>query len=304
MIIGRGDKGLGGTTGLARAMTPGHIMMALLVMVLWGTNVVAIRAGVMQIPPWFMVTLRLALIALVLVWFVKVPVGHMKQIFLISISFGTLHFGVLFMALQATEAGTAALAIQMAVPFAALLAWLVFREPLGWRRAAGIVCAFAGIVLITGEPKIGGNLIGLAGVLVSALFFAVSAIQIRRLDAVGAVALNAWVAIFAIPQTLALSLLFESGQIDALIAADWAAIAALLYTALVATVIGHGLWFALLPRYETNQMMAFTLLMPFIGLLAAWLVLGEALSWPVLVGGLVSVGGVALVLLYRPRRTV
>src|SRR3546814_14492464 len=60
----------------------------------------------------------------------------------------------LMLALQHLQAGTAAIVVQTTVPFSALLAWAVFGDRLGWRRAAGMAVAFAGIALIVGEPRV------------------------------------------------------------------------------------------------------------------------------------------------------
>ncbi len=52
----------------------------------------------------------------------------MGKQFGISVTMGTLHFGLMFVALEHIEVGTAALLIQTSVPFALLLALIVFRQ--------------------------------------------------------------------------------------------------------------------------------------------------------------------------------
>ena len=72
----------------------------------------------------------------------------MGKLFGISVTMGTLHFGLMFVALEHIEVGTAALIIQTSVPFALLLTLIVFRERFGWRRALGISISFAGVVML------------------------------------------------------------------------------------------------------------------------------------------------------------
>lgn len=280
-------------------MKPLDIMLALLVVTIWGGNFVAMRAGALDIPPYFLLGLRLAVAAVALTWFLRSPRGIVIPIILIALTMTTLHFGLALVGLHYVDAGTGAIAMQTAVPFAALIAWLLFREPLGWRRAAGMVIAFAGIVVLTGVPRIGARLDMLALMMLSAFFFSVATIQIKHLGPQDFMSLNGWISIFGGLLAFAVSLAVETGQLAALEEAHWPAIAGIFYMALVASVFGQGLWYRLLPRYDTNQVMPFTLLVPVLGVLFGVLLLDEEPSWRILIGGLVTVSGVALIVL-RP----
>jgi O-acetylserine/cysteine efflux transporter len=272
-------------------------MTALLVVTIWGGNFVAMRMGALEIPPYFLLGLRLTLASLALVWFLRSPRGIVVPLILIAATMTTIHFGLALIGLQFIDAGTGAIAMQTAVPFAALLAWILFREPLGWRRVFGMVVAFAGIVVLTGVPRIGARLDLLALMMLSAFFFSVATIQIKRLGPQDFMSLNGWISIFGALLAFAVSLIFETGQIEATLDARLATLAGIAYMALGASVFGQGLWYRLLPRYDTNQVMPFTLLVPVLGVLFGVLLLDETLTWRIAVGGLVTVAGVALIVL-------
>lgn len=272
-------------------------MTALLVVTIWGGNFVAMRMGALEIPPYFLLGLRLTLASLALVWFLRSPRGVVVPLILIAATMTTIHFGLALIGLQFIDAGTGAIAMQTAVPFAALLAWTLFREPLGWRRVFGMVVAFAGIVVLTGVPRIGARLDLLALMMLSAFFFSVATIQIKRLGPQDFMSLNGWISIFGALLAFAVSLIFETGQIEATLDARLATLAGIAYMALGASVFGQGLWYRLLPRYDTNQVMPFTLLVPVLGVLFGVLLLDETLTWRIAVGGLVTVAGVALIVL-------
>ena len=70
----------------------------------------------------------------------------------------------------------------------------------------------------------------------------------------------------------------------------------------VVSIVGHGLWYLLVPKYQTNQTMPFTLLIPVFGVSMGALILGEDITWHILAGGLVTIAGVAIVLLRKPDR--
>ena len=285
-------------------MRPLDTLTALLVVLIWGGNFIAMRAGALDIPPYFLLGLRLAVAAIALSWFLRSPRGIVVPLMLIAFTMTTLHFGLALVGLQYVDAGTGAIAMQTAVPFAALIAWLLFREPLGWRRAAGMVVAFGGIVVLTGVPRIGARLDMLALMMLSAFFFSVATIQIKRLGPQDFMSLNGWISIFGALFAFAVSFAVETGQVVALGDARWPALVGILYMALLASVFGQGLWYRLLPRYDTNQVMPFTLLVPVLGVLFGVLLLDEAPSWRIVVGGIVTVSGVAMIVFRSKTRTI
>lgn len=285
-------------------MIPSHIALSVIVMAVWASNIVAARYAVLEMPGWLVITVRMAVLAAPLIPFVRFPRAHLGRIFALSITMGTGHFGLMFVALQRVDAGAAALLIQTAVPFAALLAWILYREPLGWLRAAGITGAFAGVALLVGGPDApaGVPLSGAALILASAFFFAIANIQLRGLGGVNVFAVNGWMAVFAVPQMAILSLLLEDNQIAALSDISLPAVLAILHMSIVVSLLGHGLWYHLVPKYRTNQTMPLTLLIPVFGVTFGIVLLDEAVTWRVFVGGLVTIAGVATVMFDGARK--
>ena len=75
----------------------------------------------------------------------------------------------------------------------------------------------------------------------------------------------------------------------------------LLYIVVVATLLGYGLWNTLLSRHPAGLVAPFSMLVPVVGVLSSWLLLGEAVDPTELVAGVVVVSGV-LVASRPPRR--
>ncbi len=283
-------------------MKPADMVLAVLVMAVWASNIAAARFAAGEIPGWALITLRMAVIAVTLVPFVAIPRGHMWKIFGLSVTMGTLHFGLMFVALEHIHVGTAALIIQTSVPFALLLALIFFREKFGWYRATGILASFIGVGLVVGEPRLSGSLLYAFMALISALAFGAANLQLRGLGGVSVFAINGWMAVFAIPQMALLSVLFERGQIDAIANTTTEAWVAILHMGIIVSIVGHGLWYQLVPKYQTNQTMPFTLLIPVFGVSFGIVLLGETLSWHILAGGLVTIAGVAIIVFRGPPR--
>lgn len=284
-------------------MTPTHIGLAVLVMAVWASNIAAARFTVQEMSGWLVIALRMAVLALPLIPFVRFPRAHLGRICALSVTMGTGHFGCMFVALQEIPAAAGALIIQTTVPFAAIIAWILYREPLGWLRAAGIAIAFGGVALLVGTPDAPDGLplaaTGLA--LASAVFFAIANIQLRGLGGVNVFAVNGWMAVFAVPQLALLSLLLEDGQLAAVSGISLEAALAILHMSVIVSVVGHGLWYHLVPKYRTNQIVPMTLLIPVFGVAFGVALLGEELTWRLLAGGLVTIAGVAAVMLHRDR---
>jgi len=282
-------------------MRPLHVALTLLVIVIWGLNFVAAKVGLKVFPPLFLMGLRFGFVALALVWFVPRPTGMWRQILVLSVTLGSLHFGLMFNGMNGVGASIAAIAIQLQVPFAAILAALLFKDALGWRRALGMALAFAGVVVISAEPQAEAELLYLFMVIAASLIWAVGNIQVKQLERIDGMALNAWISLFSAPQLLLASYILEDGQLAAIRSAgllEWGAVA---YMAVLVTMVGYGIWYYMIDKYATNQTMPFTLLVPVVGVLAGVSVLDEPFTLQIALGGLATVAGVAIIVLRRPK---
>ena len=70
------------------------------------------------------------------------------------------------------------------------------------------------------------------------------------------------------------------------------ALTGLLYTVVVATLLGSGLWTALMARHPSSTVAPFSMLVPVVGVLTSWLAFGEVIDRVELIAGLAVVAGV------------
>ena len=279
-------------------MRPIDIFTAALVAVIWGFGFTLAKAALAGFPPIFLMALRFSLTALVLVWFVRPPAGYMGRIFLISLVGAGVQYSVTFTGLQGLDASTAIIVVQLEPPFAALLAAVFLKDMIGWRRAAGMALAFSGVVILAGEPSVRGAYVSAGLVVLGAFLFAAGQVMTKALGgAVGGFQLTAWIAVFAVPQLFIGTFLFENSHWSHLRNADGIVWIAILYLGLIMTAFAYGLWYRLIARYSINLVMPFTLLLPFATVTSAVLLLGERLKPLVAVGGLVTIAGVAVIII-------
>lgn len=277
------------------------IGIAVFVMVIWGGNFTVAKFGLAQIPPLTFMAMRFAVVAALLVPFVRLPRDKIIPVFWYSVTLGGIHFGLMFWALTQIDAATAALASQMGVPFATILSAFVFKDYPGIWRVTGILIAFSGVFVIAGEPRFEGGLLPLLTVVAAAFAWALGAVQAKAMGKVNGFALNGYMALFSVPQLIIWSLFFEQGQLDALLNADWIGWGSIFYQSLLVVIVGYGLWYHLLGKYPVSLTMPFTLLMPFFGVLFAVWLLDEALTLPMLIGGGLTILGVGVIVLRSAR---
>jgi O-acetylserine/cysteine efflux transporter len=283
------------------AMRPLHVAIFVAIMAIWGLNFVVAKIGMEQLPPLLMIALRWALVAVMLAPFVKRPQGRWREVILVSFTLGFIHFALMFTGLREVDASTAAIAIQLQVPFAALLSAIIFKDPFGWRRSLGMAISFIGVALIAGEPRLDGHYVALAMVIAAACIWSVANIQIKLMGDIDGLSLIAWISIFAAPQMALGSYLLEDGQGAAIAAADWRAWASVGYQAVFVVGIGYGAWYWLLKRYAVNQVIPFMLLMPIFGVSSGVAFLGEPVTLALVGGAVLTILGVGIIMVRRPK---
>ena len=273
----------------------------LLIQLIWGVNFVVVKLGLDHMPPLFFVALRFTFAAIILVSFSGLPRAHLKRVIPLSFTLGVMHFTLIYTGMHYLDAATTAIAVQLQVPFAAILAAIFFKETLHWRRITGMVIAFAGIVTIAGQPQFLAHPWPLISVIAAALVWSIANMQVKALgDEIDAVQLNGWIAILAAPQLLIASWLIEGPQWHTMPAAGWEGWGALLFQGVVIAIFTYWIWYNMMRRYPVNQVMPFTLLLPMIGVAAGALMRGEEITWRMIVGGLATVAGVGIIVLRRP----
>jgi O-acetylserine/cysteine efflux transporter len=272
-------------------------------MLLWGFNFPISKIGVTEVPPIMLMGLRFSIVALLLCPFMPFPREKLFDLLAIAVLLGGFHFSLMFTGISRVESATASILSQSQVPFAALLGAAFYKDRLTKRLFGGMLLAFVGVALVAGEPRFGSDPWPILMILAAAFVWAVANLFFKRIGDVHPFALSGWMAFFAAPQLFVTSFFLEHGQEAALASADWKAYGALLYNAIVVTIISYGFWYPLVRKYPMSFLMPFTLLVPVIGVLAGVMMLGDRLTWQMMLGGLATLAGVAVIALRGPARS-
>jgi O-acetylserine/cysteine efflux transporter len=192
-----------------------------------------------------------------------------------------------------------AVATQLAVPFSTILSIIFLNETVRWRRWVGIILAFSGVVVISFDPAVVNERLGLLLVVGAAFLGSVGTIIMKRIASTGVFQMQAWIAVFSVPILLLISFLFEQGQLQAVASASAPALGGIVYTALGASLIGHAGMYYLLQRYDVTVVSPLTLLAPIFGISFGVLVWGDELGLRFWIGSSVTLFGVFVIALRK-----
>ena len=278
-------------------MSPKDLMLALVVIVVWGMNFVVIKVGLDAIPPMLLGALRFMLAAFPAILFIKRPQMPLRWLLAYGATISLGQFAFLFSAMKVgMPAGLASLVLQSQAFFTLIFAVLFLGERLRLTNLVGLVIAAGGLLLIGLQGDRSMTLAGFALTICAASMWALGNIVTRKVGKVNLVGLVVWGSLVPPIPFFALSWVLEGPVAieSALRGFSLDSALVLLYLAFGATLLGYSLWSRLLSRYPANTVAPFSLLVPVVGLTSAALLMDEHLGFFQGVGALLVMLGLAV----------
>ncbi|MCE5285151.1 MAG: EamA family transporter, partial [Pelosinus sp.] len=125
------------------------ICMALVVVIAWGLNFIAINMGLREMPPLLLGALRFFMATVPAIFFLPRPSVSWSWLIALGLSINVGQFAFLFMSMKVgMPAGLASLLLQAQAFFTLVFAVLWFGQRWHFNNIAGLLLAFSGIVLI------------------------------------------------------------------------------------------------------------------------------------------------------------
>lgn len=293
-------------------MTRRDTALVLVVALVWGVNFAVIERGMVGVPPLLFLAIRFVVVVLPAIWFVPRPDASWSTLIRVGGLMSLGQFGFLYLSLHVgMPPGLAALVLQAQVVLTILIAAGVLGERPSVRQMIGVLLGSVGlgIVALSVALDAPGNaaatpLIALLLCLAAALSWAAGNVAARASGVRGGLSLTVWSAVVVPVPAFGLALLVDgpAAVLDGLAAFGWAAAASTLYTAVLASLVGYGIFNSLLGRYAAGQVVPWILLVPVVGMASAWALLGERPSTGEVIGGAVLLSGALLAQLPGRRR--
>lgn len=271
---------------------------AALTLIVWSSSYAAIAYGLQAFAPGELILLRFLFASLcfavpVALRLVRLPPRQDWPALIVLALIGNVGYQLsLCYSMTRISPGAAAVVIGLVPGLTSVFALLRLHETLGKRAIAGLLIAFAGTLLVTVgrghairfEPI---AFLAFVAVLCSSSYFVWQKPLLTRTSPLGFTAASMFVATIGM-------LPFGVHLPEKLLTVPPAALYAVIYLALVPTVIGFLSWSFALSRAPASRVSSFLYLQPVGACLIAWLWLGQIPTWITVTGGVLAIGGVVL----------
>jgi len=281
-------------------MSHKDLFLAMLVPCVLGFGFVIAKPAMESFPPILLNGLRWSLSGILMFYFFPFPKNFIKQMLIISFIGCTVQYSLSFYGLKILDGASATLFVQAEIPFGILIAYFLLGEKVPLKNIIGLIIAFIGIVILSGNPNLEGKLIGVILILSGAFLWSLAQVFAKDVsEKIGGLALTAWLGIFSGPQCIIASYFIEGNTFDYIFKATSEAWIIVIYLAVGMNVIGYSCWYSVLSRNPVNNVMSVLLLFPITGLLTSIFVLNETPNTYAYIGGAIIIFGVAMILINK-----
>ena len=271
-----------------------HLMLALAVMAVWGSNFVVIKLALEHLPPLLLAALRFTCAFLPAAFFLKRPAVPLSNLAAYGVLIGAGQFGLLFLAMKGNiTPGLASLVVQVQVFFTIGLSMRLTGERVRGFQWAALALATSGLGVILAYSEGSATPLGLGLVITAAFCWASGNMVSRAAGKVDMLAYVVWASAFAVPPLLLFALIFEGlpAMIAGVHSANSTTWAAVVWQAVGNTMFGYGIWGWLMARHPAATVAPLALLVPVFGIGTSALFLGEPLQdWKLSAAALVMAG--------------
>jgi len=271
---------------------------------LWGLQQVAVKLALVGVTPVAQAAIRSAVATVLLLIWARaraIPLFGRDRTVAPGIAAGLLFAGeffLIYLGLNYTSASRMIVFVYLSPILTALgLVWWVPGERLSGTQWAGVLVAFAGLVLAFADGftvQLRGTLLGDACGVGAAVLWAATTVLIRATRLAPARAektLLYQLAVSALALAIASWAIGEAGvqRLDGVV------LASLVFQSVVVAFASYLAWFWLLTRYLAARLSVFSFLAPMFGVLFGVLLLGEKLSTQFVFAALAVGAGIGLV---------
>jgi O-acetylserine/cysteine efflux transporter len=277
------------------AMKKLDILYALITILAWGSNYVAISFAVSELPGFLAMGVRLAITAAMLLPFVSKPQIPFKDLYKSSLAFGVFFLGLLYYGMfLGLNSSLSILIMQLNIPISVGIGRLLLNEKFTSASIIGMVISLGGVVIVLGAPQLNNSYFPVLVVLCAAFSCAYFNVKSRYYRNVPALSLVCWASLISAPHLFLISYFIEGNPLPFILSTSYITWTSILYSVFIASLLCQGLWISLLQKYPLYKILPYNLLVPFIGVSLSMICLGDRLTFHLIVGGIVTIIGVII----------
>ncbi|WP_461426837.1 DMT family transporter [Gymnodinialimonas sp.] len=277
------------------------VVMGLTFALIWSSAFTSARIIVEAAPPLYSLSARFLLsgligisIALALGQRFNLTRNQWRAVVIFGLCQNAIYLGLNFVAMQTIEASFAAIIASTMPLLVALANWTLFKERLPLVGIAGMIAGFAGVALIMAQRFGGGaDPYGIVLCLIAAVALTAATLTVKSASSDGG---NLLMIVGLQMIVGSVALLFPAMAFETL-TVDWTTpfILAFVYTTLMPGLAATLIWFLLVGRIGPTRAATYHFLNPVFGVVIAYLLLSESLSWIDALGVVIIAGGILAV---------
>ncbi|MGO4571676.1 DMT family transporter [Microvirga sp. 2TAF3] len=274
----------------------------LLVCLTWAAHTIVSKIVVsgMEIPPLFYAAVRYGIVAIIaLPWLLPTPRPRWR-ILLVGFLMGGGGFALFFLGIKTASPSSAAIVGQLGLPITTLLSVAMLGETIHWKRGLGIVLTFLGGLLVMWNPGNGFSISGgLVLILGSAFAGSLAAVMMKQIHGVRPLQFQAWIGLTSVVPLSFLSAGLEAGQLTQALQAGWPFVMAVLFSALIVSLLGHTIYYGLIRKYPANLIAPLIVMSPLMTVAMGIVVTGDRFDLRMILGTTLALCGVLIITLRR-----
>jgi drug/metabolite transporter (DMT)-like permease len=279
---------------------------------IWGSTWLFIKLGLNDLPPVTFAGIRFVIASIILFVFIRIrgltlprDSGDWAFLAITGILSFSLNYGLVFWGEQYISSGLAAL-LQATLPaFGLVIAHFYLPgERMTWTKIAGVILGVLGVgVVFSNQLRIAGGkaLAGSVALVFSAFCAAYSNVLVKaRGQKLNPAILAAGQMLFGLIPLLLIGFGLEGSPLHF----HWTimSVVAMLYLALVGTVLAFLLYYWLVHNMEVTKSMLIALVTPVVAVILGMLVLREELNWRTLAGGAMIMAGIGFIVVRKTKK--
>lgn len=289
-------------TALPTRLGARDLAVAALMNTMWALNIIAAKMAVTEVAPLTAAFLRQAIVCVVCLSWLRIIPGQMRALTGLGVLTGGLFFVFINLSLlAATNVSALAIAGQLGVPFSMILAVLVLGERIHRYRIAGVALSFLGVGILLFDPRIVSEIKGIALQVVASAIWACASLIQRNVREVPILTVYAWIGLIGVMILGPVALIFEPQGMASIPHIPLRSFGWIAFSAIGSTLLGHGSMAWLIQRHPISVVTPLTLISPVLSVIVASWYFGTPLTPIMILGGIVALGGVAIVTIRTAR---
>ena len=264
-------------------------------MFLFGSSYPIGKIGVSNVSALVFVTMRVGIMALFLIPFLKLSTFksvNFKYIIFFTIAMGFIVYPMIYLSLEYSQSTSGIIILmQCSIPIGVLMSAIFLKENVSVKRWLVISFVITGVIIVGFDPIVIKKPVGMLFAIIGGVGYAVASLFSKYLDKENSLDVNAWMALITFPFMALFMFIFEPNAFSQIQTMNQTAIFSVIYSGIILSCVAQVGMFWLYKHYDVQKVLPLYSLFPIFGILLTILILQEILTYYILIGSLIVISG-------------